>query len=73
MIVQSKVSSITIEESAQFNHDESQTEGNNSRMVELGCETALDKEWKSFHKLATIIHPTTVFKAPEKTPREEIA
>lgn len=73
MIVQSKVSSIGIGESAQFNHDESHTVGNNSRLVELVEKQPSIKSKKGFHKSPRIMSPTTVFKAPEKTPEEEIA
>ena len=64
---------MAIGEFVQFNHDESKAIANNSRLVELVEKQPSIKSKKGFHKSPRIMSPTTVFKAPEKTPEEEIA
>jgi hypothetical protein len=68
---QSKATNVS--ESVQFQAEDSQIISGESRLVKMAEKQPSGKSRKGFHKSPRIMSPTTVFRAPEKTPEEEIA
>lgn len=70
-VAQSKATNVS--ESVQFQAEDSQIISGESRLVKMAEKQPSGKSRKGFHKSPRIMSPTTVFRAPEKTPEEEIS